>query len=67
MENKTVEITTKESNYYTEIKKPDKEFVLNMVAKALYYQLRQDLDNGVFMINENDEIVPGPNFNATSN
>lgn len=65
MENEIENVATNENNNNTqEIKKLDKEIVLNMVARAIYNQLRQDLDSGEFMINENCEIVPGPNFKA---
>lgn len=39
--------------------------ILDMVARAFYNQLRYDLDTEKFVIDENNNIVPGPNFNAT--
>lgn len=65
MEKETEIISKTENKSKYEIKKLDDEIVLNMVARALYNQLRQDLESGEFMIDENNEIVPGPNFNAT--
>lgn len=65
MEKETEIIENENKSKKYEIKKLDDEIVLNMVARALYNQLKQDLESGEFMIDENNEIVPGPNFNAT--